>query len=71
VNNLDFDFEGFGRREVRLPDYTVVNIAARHALTDGVELTARVNNLFDRRYQEVLGYAAQPRTAYVGLAARF
>jgi outer membrane cobalamin receptor len=34
-----------------------------------VEIFARALNLFDRQYEEVLGYPAPGRTAYVG--ARF
>jgi outer membrane cobalamin receptor len=38
----------------------------------GVEVYARVLNLFDRTYEEVLGYPAPGRTAFAGvrIAAR-
>lgn len=50
-----------------LPDFTVVNLAARHALTEHVDLTARVTNAFDEDYQEVWGYATRGRAAFVGI----
>jgi len=71
LNNLDTDFRPFPAVTGRLPDITLVNLGASHRLNDRVTLTARVNNLTDRRYQEVLGYAGQPRTVYVGLRASF
>mgnify|MGYP000176561175 CR=1 FL=1 len=71
VDNLDNEFSTFVGVPVRLPDYTLVNLSASHRINDRLELTARVNNLTNRRYQEVLGYATQPRTAYVGLRSSF
>ncbi|CAO3431781.1 TonB-dependent receptor plug domain-containing protein [Azospirillum endophyticum] len=40
-------------------------------LTGAVTLHGRVENLFDRRYEEVYGHAAPGRSAYAGLSARF
>ena len=71
ADNLDTDFRPFPAVTDRLPDYTLVNLTAQHRINDRVSLHARINNLTDRRYQEVLGYAAQPRTFYVGLRANF
>ena len=72
VNNLDTRaLPDFTSVPFRLPDYTRVDVSATHRLNDRVSLHARVHNLTDRRYQEVLGYATQPRTLYVGLRANF
>jgi len=71
ADNLDTDFRPFPAVTDRLPDYTLVNLSANHRINDRVSLTARVNNLTDRRYQEVLGYNGQGRTFYVGLRAEF
>ena len=46
--------------------HTVVNIGASLRAGTVVEIFARASNLFDRRYEEVLGYPAPGRTAYVG-----
>ena len=51
------------------PGYTVVNFGGSWRPVRPVEVFARVLNLFDRDYEEVLGYPAPGRTAYVG--ARF
>ncbi len=48
------------------PGHAVVNIGASLRAAQSVEIFARASNLFDRRYEEVLGYPAPGRTAYVG-----
>jgi len=35
----------------RLPGYTVVNLDGRYQIADGLQFFARINNLFDRKYQ--------------------
>ena len=51
------------------PGYSVVNLGGSWKPVKAVEVFARALNLFDRQYEEVLGYPAPGRTAYVG--ARF
>ncbi|MGY6411480.1 MAG: TonB-dependent receptor plug domain-containing protein [Alkalilacustris sp.] len=66
------------RRDVRtdfsrgpMPDYTVVNMNFRFAVSERSDLTLRVDNLLDRQYQQVAGYGTSDRAFYVGLASRF
>ena len=54
-----------------VPDYTVVNMNLRYALTDRSDLTLRVDNVFNTQYQQVAGYGTSDRAFYVGLASRF
>ena len=56
---------------VKLPSSTAVNVAAHYDLTDRVQLTGRVENLFDADATEVWGYATRGRAVYVGLNAQF
>lgn len=49
--------------------WTRVDLAGRYALSDGLELYARVENLFDEEYQQVLGYGTPGLSGYLG--ARF
>ena len=58
-----------GETGARLPDFTVVNLAANHQLTEHLELTARLTNALDKGYQEVWGYATRDRAGYVGVKA--
>lgn len=48
------------------PGYVVTDVGGSLRLAGGVELVGRVSNLFDRRYEETLGYPALPRSAMVG-----
>ena len=48
------------------PGHTVANLGGSWKPARSVEVFARVLNLFDRSYEEVLGYPAPGRTAYVG-----
>lgn len=41
------------------------------AVTEQVELTVRVGNLFDERYQEALGYGEPGRTGWLGVRLRY
>ncbi|PPC75952.1 hypothetical protein WH50_09550 [Pokkaliibacter plantistimulans] len=54
-----------------LPSYTVVNVSGRYDLNPTWQLTARVENLFDREYEELYGYGTQGRALYVGVNAAF
>ena len=56
---------------VVLPSYTVVDLAASWKLTQSMDLTARVSNLFDEEYEEILGFVRPGRAAYFGLRGRF
>jgi vitamin B12 transporter len=51
------------------PGYTTVNLGGSWRPVKTVEIFLRALNLFDREYEEVLGFPAPGRTAYVG--ARF
>ena len=56
---------------VKLPSYTVVDLAGSWKLTQSLDLTARVSNLFDEEYEEILGFVRPGRAAYIGLRGRF
>lgn len=51
------------------PGHTVINLGGSFRPVKSLEIFVRALNLFDREYEEVLGYPAPGRTAYVG--ARF
>ncbi len=73
IDNVDLDFTApsFGAERVDLDDYTLVNVAAEHQLTDSVTLTGRIENLFDADYEELDGYATPGITAFIGLRSVF
>ena len=49
------------------PGRTIVDMGGSFRVVRGVEVFARVLNLFDRQYEEVLGYPAPGRTAFAGV----
>tara|TARA_R110002096_G_scaffold65006_1_gene158222 strand:+ start:2428 stop:4257 length:1830 start_codon:yes stop_codon:yes gene_type:complete len=49
--------------------WTRVDVAGRYAMTESVELYARIENLLDRQYQQVIGYGTPDLSGYLG--ARF
>ncbi|MBU1384830.1 MAG: TonB-dependent receptor [Alphaproteobacteria bacterium] len=51
--------------------FVTANLNGAYALTDTVTLTARIENLADERYQQVLGYGEPGRSGYVGIRLRY
>jgi vitamin B12 transporter len=69
----DLDFAQFPSPRVTLPAYTKVDLSAEYPLPafprGGLSLNARVDNIFDRKYEEVLNFATPRRTLFVGARA--
>ncbi len=53
------------------PGYTIVNLAAGYELTPHWSLTARVDNLFNRHYEDPVGFLQPSVGAYAGFRAKF
>ncbi len=53
------------------PSFTVVNLGLTYALSDEMDLSLRMENLFDKEYQTVRGFGTSDRAVYVGLSSRF
>lgn len=51
--------------------FVTANLNAAYQLTDQVALTARIENLADEQYQQVLGYGEPGRSGYVGVRLRY
>ncbi len=56
---------------VEIPSYTVFDLAGSWKLGKSLELTARVSNVFDKHYEEILGFVRPGRALYAGLRGRF
>jgi len=70
-NDLAFTDPSFTPVIVRLRSFTLVNANATYKLNAHVDLFARVENLLDRRYQEVFSFATPCRAGYGGVKVRF
>lgn len=66
---IDKDFSSFPAKRITLQDYTLFNIAMNYKLFDEVTLNGRIENLFDKKYEEVLYYGTLGRTFYIGFNA--
>jgi vitamin B12 transporter len=53
------------------PDYTVVDARLTYAIQDGTDAYLKVQNLTDREYQVVDGFAAPRRSVFLGLQTKF
>ncbi len=51
--------------------YTVANGVINYDLTDSIKLYGKIDNITDKYYQTVDGYATSPRAWYAGLKASF
>ncbi len=63
----DKDFSTFPSVRVAIPDYTIVNLSASYKLFSYLEFTGKIENLFDKQYEEVLNYGTLGRSFYAGL----
>jgi vitamin B12 transporter len=52
------------------PGYTIVNIAASHDISRALAVFARVDNLFDRHYQNPIGFLQPGIGVFAGIRAR-
>ncbi|WP_341208784.1 TonB-dependent receptor [uncultured Sphingomonas sp.] len=55
----------------RLDGYTLVDLRGELPLSSNVRLFARVENLFDERYETIARYGTLGRSVYAGLRGRF
>jgi vitamin B12 transporter len=73
----DVDFTQFPSQRVKLPAYATVDLAGELELLPpggqrvALSGVARVENLFNRRYDQVVGFAGRPRGIFGGIRFRF
>ena len=65
----DSDFLGLGL--TRNPGYVRFDLSANYRLNHGITLYARATNLFDKQYQDALGYPALGRDMRAGVRYTF
>jgi vitamin B12 transporter len=52
-------------------DWMRIDLSGRYSLTEMIELYVRIENLFDKEYQQILGYGTPDRSGYLGAKLRF
>lgn len=67
----DDDFSSFPASRVELDAYTLMNLAFGFNITKIIAVTARVDNLFDKDYENVYGFASPGRGVFAGVRLSF
>jgi vitamin B12 transporter len=73
----DVDFNAFPSVRVELPGYAIVDLAGEVDILQpgagrpGLSGVVRVENLFDKQYDQVVGFPGRPRGVYGGARFRF
>ncbi|MRJ02704.1 MAG: TonB-dependent receptor [Epsilonproteobacteria bacterium] len=71
--NLNGSYIG-ERRDIdgsKIGSYNVTNLMVDHRFADHISGFFKIENLFDRFYQEVAGYATPDRSFYIGIRATY
>lgn len=66
----DNDFSSFPSVRVSLPSYTRVTLSGAWHVTPRIDVTGRIENALDTRYQDVFGYRSAGLTAHAGVRLR-
>ncbi len=69
LTNVSSAFED-AANAIRLPGYTLGDIRAMMPIGQNLELTARIENLFDEVYETALNFGQMPRAGYIGVRLR-
>jgi len=70
-NRYDLDYNSFPAERVKMGSYTLVNIAASYDVTKNIKLLCRVENLLNKKFEEVFGYGTPGFSAYGGVRLSF
>ena len=66
-----FDPATFVSEQVELDSYTLLDLAGGWKINQSLELIARITNLTDEEYEDVLGYSTRGRGYFGGIRGRF
>ena len=76
--NLNVDIKYVGKRadvaypaQIELDGYAMVNLAGSYNLTKSIRLFGRIENLFNKEYEEIKGYGSPGISAYGGVRLSF
>ena len=61
----------YSTHKVKLPSYTLANFGVNYKVADSLTIYANLNNVFNKKYENVLGYGQDGRNVYVGLKGSF
>ena len=55
----------------KMPSYTLVNLGVNYQVISNLNIYANLNNLFNKKYENILGYGQDGCNVYVGLKGSF
>ena len=61
----------YSTHKVKLPSYTLANVGVNYKVAESLTVYANLNNVFNKKYENVLGYGQEGRNVYVGLRGAF
>jgi vitamin B12 transporter len=64
-------YNGANQTGAQTGRYTVANMVINYDLTDAIQLYGKIDNITDKYYQTVDGYATSPRAWYAGIKGSF
>jgi vitamin B12 transporter len=62
-----YAYDTYGNQAGKLDSYFLVNLSGSYKLSGNVEIYGRIDNLFNRYYEEAWSYATPGRSAYAGV----
>ncbi len=69
---VDFQFDAsFNRTIVPLDNYSLVHLLLKHKINKRYSISAKIENLFDEEYEEVLTYGTPRRSFFVSLSGNY
>lgn len=66
-NYYDSNSNTYSSYKVDMPSYTLVNLGADYRLNENLKLYAYFNNIFDKKYENVIGYGQDGANFYIGV----
>ncbi|MCM8831960.1 MAG: TonB-dependent receptor [Candidatus Omnitrophica bacterium] len=67
----DIDYTSWPSQRITKKAYTLVGLATSYDVTENFQVFTRFENMFDKKYQDVHGYAMPRREFYGGIKIRF
>jgi len=64
-------YEGANKTGEQTGRYTIANFVTNYQVTEALNVYAKVDNITDKEYQTINGYATSPRAYYAGLKYSF
>ncbi len=69
--NTVYDPTTFAATRVKMGEYLLANLAASYDISKNLQIIGRVDNLFDRNYEEITGYGTAGISAFGGVKVSF